>query len=86
MCANVQRWVILLEYFCFCPNFLWNPGFPVHKKFYFEVATWVEEVVLKPWCRVFSNGVCYPQALVTEIGIPLTSFSDFFFFFPPKVC
>lgn len=31
MFANTQSWVILLEYFCFCPDFVWNLGFPLHE-------------------------------------------------------
>lgn len=31
--ASTQGWGILSECFSFCPDFLWNPGFPVHEKF-----------------------------------------------------
>lgn len=84
MFANIHRWIILLKYFFFCPSFLrwetfWNPRFPVHKKFYFKMKTWVKEVVLKHWCRVFAMGRAIPRHLVTAADIPLTSFLWFFF-------
>lgn len=60
MFANMQRWVILLKHFCFCPNFVSDPGFPVHKKLYLEVKTWVKEVVLKPGAGYFQWGVLSP--------------------------
>ena len=59
MFANVQRWVILLEYFCFCPDFLWNSGFPVDKKFQLWSENLGRSSCFETLVQGIFNGACY---------------------------